>query len=380
MRPRWLPALSLRALVALAVLAGAAGAAEDFAGKPVLVVLDFDSAWDEGKTGRFVASNFRAKITRYKLFVTIEDMDREQVQKDAGFKPSFDMAPQKVQAFAKEWLDCDMVMWGKVEQAGGEQLRIHAKVLDRKMGAEKLKLDSATVVENKYAVQTAVFKILTELTGFTVSKYPPLPPDAEERWQKGPNLVGSDGFEKGTKHPEGWEPFGVDWQMGEAHWESNPDETGKCIVFRMSPGVAAMEGVAYYSEFFDVEPGATYRVRLRVKSMAPTVKVFVKYYAWLHTPGEPKGQWREVGRSPMNCRGPKKQWGWHERDCHPRRYKTRAGHVYDVKKCRIGLYAYHPGGVVYFDDVVFKQIADPPKEVAPYAVGASGRKPTERKE
>jgi hypothetical protein len=36
--------------------------------------------------------------------------------------------------------------------------------------------------------------------------------------------------------------------------------------------------------------------------------------------------------------------------------------------------------VVYFDDVVFKKIADRPKEVAPYAVGEDGRRPAERKE
>ena len=364
----------------LAVVASTAGAADDFAGKPVLVVLDFDSAWDEGQTGRFVASNFRAKITRYALFITVEDMDREQVAKDAGFKHTFDVDPRKVHAFAKDWLDADLVMWGKVEQAGGEKLRLHARVVDRKMGPQKLKLDTSVEVENKYAIQAGVFKILSELTGSTVTKYPPLPPDAEERWKNGPNLVGSQGFEKGTGHPDGWEPFGVDWQMKQAHWEPHPDETGKGIVFRMSAAVAAVEGVAYYSDFFDVEPGATYRVRLRVKSMAPTVKVFVKYYAWLHTVGEPEGQWREVGRSPMNCRGPSKEWGWHQRDCHPRRYKTRAGHVYDVKKCRIGLYAYHPGGVVYFDDVVFKKIADAPKEVAPFGVGETGRKPVEKKE
>ena len=298
--------LRLQLFAAVLLAAAVAGAADDFAGKPVLVVLDFDSAWDQGKTGRFVAANFRAKITRYKLFITTEDMDREQIQKDAGFKPSFEIDRSELHKFCKEWLDADMVMWGKVEQAGGEQLRICARVLDRKAGPKKLKLDSAVVVPSKYAAQVGVFKILSELTGFTVSKYPPLPPDAEERWHKGPNLVGSDGFEKGTKHPAGWEPFGVDWQMRQAHWERDPDATGKCIVFRMSPGVAAVEGVAYYSDFFDIEPGATYRVRLRVKSMAPTVKVFVKYYAWLHTVGEPAGQWREVGRSPMNCRGPKK--------------------------------------------------------------------------
>ena len=61
-------------------------------------------------------------------------------------------------------------------------------------------------------------------------------------------------------------------------------------------------------------------------------------------------------------------------------YETRAKRVYHTKKCRIGLYAYHPGGVVYYDDVVFKKIADAPKDVQPFAVGTAGRKPTEKQD
>ena len=372
--------LRLRTILPLTLLAVTAMAAENLASKPVLVVMDFESPWDKGKTGRFVANNFRAKITRHKLYVTIEDVDREQVEKDAGFKPRFDMDNKAVLAFCKDFLDADFVMWGKVEQAGGEQIKICAKVLERKLGATKLRLDTAATVANKYATQIAVYKILGELTGMKISKYAALPADAEKRWKTAPNMVGSNGFEKGRKHPDGWEPFGVDWQMKQAHWDKDPDGPGKCIVFRMSRAVAAVEGVAYYTKFLDIEPGATYRVRLRVKSMAPTVKIFVKYYAWLRTPGEPDGQWREVGRSPMNCKGPKKQWSLYQRECHPRIYTTRAKLTYNPKKCRIGLYAYWPEGVVYYDDVVFKKIADAPEKLTPFDVGATGRKPFEKKE
>jgi len=348
--------------------------------KPILVVFDFQSPFDENRTGRFVANNYRAKVTRYRLYRTIEDMDREAIERRAGFVARFEMAPDEALAFARKWFGADLVMWGKVERVGGEKLRIHTRVIDHKLGTGRYRLDTSIVVPSKYAIQIGVFKMLGELTGLPDPRYPPLPPDAEERWQQGPNLIGADGFETGKTQPEGWEPFGVDWQMGQAHWESYPDEPGKCIVFRMSRAVAAMEGVAYYTCFFDIEPGATYRVQVRVNSMGPTVKVFVKYYAWLHTPGEPQGQWREVGRSPMNCRGPKKQWNVHRRDCHPRIYRTHAKRVFVPKKCRIGLYAYWPAGVVYFDDVVFKKIAEAPKDVQPYDVGEIGRRPVERKE
>jgi hypothetical protein len=115
--------------------------------------------------------------------------------------------------------------------------------------------------------------------------------------------------------------------------------------------------------------------------MGPTVKVWVKYYAWLHTPGEPEGQWREVGRTQVHYKGPGGQWGSHVQDCHPKVYLTRAQRTYTPKKCRIGLYAYGGAGVIYFDDVVFKKIADAtPDTVQPYDVGETGRQPGERKE
>ncbi|NQT53720.1 hypothetical protein HQ576_16805 [bacterium] len=346
----------------------------------MIAVFDFQSAFDKGVLGKFAANNFRAKISRYELFTTMEDEDREEAEGLAGLTPRFDTPAAQVLAFAKKWLEAEIVVLGKVEEAGGEALCITVKVYDAQTGPVKPRLATTVEVASKYAIQVGVFNILGELTGRKDPRHKPLPADAEERWRTGPSLVRGD-FEKGTGHPVSWEPFGVDWQMKEAHWESHPDGAGKCIVFRMSGGVAAMEGVAYYSQFFDIEPGATYRVSVKVKSMAPTVKVFVKYYAWLHTPGEPKGQWREVGRSPMNCKGPKKQWGTYVRDCHPRVYLTRAERTYTPKKCRIGLYAYHPGGVVYFDDVVFKKLAAAPKEAPkPYDVGETGRQPVERKE
>lgn len=374
--------LGLRLAFALALWAAPAQPgrqADPLAAKPLLVVLDFESRFDDGVLGRFVANNFRAKITRYRLFRTIEDVDREEFERAAGLKARFDMPAAQALEFAVKQLKADMVMWGLVEQAGGEKLRIHTRVADRTLGPQKLRFDSAVVVPNKFAIQLGVFKQLGELTGLRDPRYPALPADAEQRWRDGPNLVKGT-FETGTGHPDGWERFGVDWQMGQAHWERNPDGPGKCIVFKMSKGVAAAEGVAYYTEFFPIEPGATYRLQVRVKSMRPTCKVFVKYYAWLKTPSEPQGQWREVGRSPLNPRGPKGRWGTHQRDCHPRVYHTRAKRVFVPKKCRIGLYAYWPAGVVYWDDVVFKKIAEARPGSGPYEVLERGRRPVERKE
>jgi len=354
--------------------------ADDIASKPILAVLDFDSAFDKGETGKAVAASFRAKITRYKLFQTIEDADQKDFEHHARFKPSFDLPAKDALEFATRWLKADLVMWGKVEPAEGEQLRITTKVADRTLGPDKLKYEGSVVVPNRYAVQVGVFNQLGELTGREDPRYTAPPPDVEERWKRAANLIRGEGFEAGKDHPDGWEPFGVDWQMKEVHWEKSPDEAGKCIAFRMSEGVAGMEGDYYFSDFFDIEPGATYRLAYRVKTLAPTCKIFVKYYAWLQTVTEPEGQWREVGRTQINCRTEKGKWTAEQRYCHPQVYLTRSERTYTPKKCRVGLYAYWPAGVVYWDDVAFKKVADAPKDVKPIETIETGRRPFEAKE
>ena len=377
---RWCAVRVLGVAWLLGLGAAAAAAEKDVTKLPVIVVLDFDSPQDDGATGRAAAANFRAKITRYRLFVTIEDMDREEIEKRTGFRATFDTDPKKILELASGSFHADLVMWGKVEPAGGELLRLSVRVLDCAAGPDKLRFESAVTVPNRYALQLGVFQILGELTGRKDPRYAPLPPDAEERWAKAPNLLGAEGFETGRDHPDGWEPFGAVTQMKEVHWEKNPDGTGRCIVMRMSEAVAGMEGDYYFSEFFDIEPGAIYRIAFRVKTMAPTCKIFVKYYMWFKDPHEKEGQWREVGRTQINCRTKSGQWVADQRECHPQIYLTRAKQLFTPRKCRIGLYAYWPAGVVYWDDVVFKKIGDPPKDLRPYEVGEVGRRPFERPE
>jgi len=385
--------LDLRAALLMGLAAaGFADAAEtplsgavedDVARKPVMLVLDFDSPSDNGALGKQAAYQFRAKMTRYRLFSIIEDMDREEIEKKAGFKAAFDTPPQKILDFAKATCQPDLVMWGKVEPAGGEQVRLFARVMDCAAGPEKLRLDTSILVPSRYAMQVGVFKILGQLTGREDPRYEAPPPDVEERWARAPNLIGAVGFETGKDRPDGWESFGPPnvMQMNEVHWEKNPDQPGRCIVMRMSEAVAGMEGDYYFSNYLDIEPGATYRLQYRVKTMSPTCKIFVKYYQWMVSPGEKEGQWREVYRTQINCRTKHGEWVSEMRYSHPRTTLIKqTGRIFTPKKCRIGLYAYWPAGVVYWDDVVFKKVAEPPKDLQPFEVGQPGRKPFERPE
>jgi hypothetical protein len=195
-----------------------------------------------------------------------------------------------------------------------------------------------------------------------------LDPTAELNWKKNPNLVIGD-FQRGAAGvPKGWqkvcgqqrEPLG---QL--AQWTAEQGNAkNKVVRFSLDRNVAENEGVMYYSDFFPVEEGATYRFQCRWRSKGPAVKVFVKCYDDVpnalrrenekHATNEKTR--REIYRSQQNLStGSVNTWTWatHTQDFKPQhvKYSPRFGSVM--------LYAYLSPGEVEFDDVVVKQIVPP---------------------
>jgi hypothetical protein len=177
----------------------------------------------------------------------------------------------------------------------------------------------------------------------------------KERWLKAPNLVQGD-FEKGQKAPLGWDPLPkhVSWVRETAK--------NRIIRFAIPPDVAETTGVLYYSNYFLVEKGATYRFQCRWRTSGTAVKVFIKCYD--EFPSKFRGkksdsldnrERREVYRSQQNLSGSAKQWNTHTQDFTPKhnQFTPRWG--------RVMLYAYYPAGTVEWDDVVVKQIIPAPK-------------------
>ena len=122
-------------------------------------------------------------------------------------------------------------------------------------------------------------------------------------------------------------------------------------------------GVLYYSNFFPVEEGATYRFQCRWRTTGSAAKVFIKCYDELPTSfrtregGDSlKTEKREVYRSQQNLQGSAGAWNVQTEDFTPQhtQFTPRWG--------RVMLYAYWPAGSVEWDDVVVKQIAPPPRK------------------
>ena len=146
----------------------------------------------------------------------------------------------------------------------------------------------------------------------------------------------------------------------------------KIIRFTFNEDVAGSTGVLYYSAFFPVEEGATYRFQCRWRTTGSAAKVFVKCYDELPTEFRTgasedslKTEKREVYRSQQNLQGGTKVWNVQTEDFTPQhtQFTPRWG--------RVMLYAYWPAGSVDWDDVIVKQIAP-----APPRKGEKDRRPS----
>jgi hypothetical protein len=212
-------------------------------------------------------------------------------------------------------------------------------------------------------------KAVYEILGLEVPKDPLRmlreDPDIDRRWREGPNLVRNPGFEQPNAAGHG----PADWQAVENQmaWVANPDGPGKVLKYDMDAATAGSYGLDFYSDWIDIEPGATYRFSCRYKTLGPTPKVFLKgYHAFEAQEGFPP-QRRETYRRQVHPKGEKGQWNEVVADFVP--LATRADQMPTFLK--VDLYAYWPKGVIYWDDIVLKKVRDAPKD-GPAAAGGKG--------
>jgi hypothetical protein len=352
---------------------GHAAAAE----KKVVVPFDFVSKFDDGHYGEVVGDQIWKKLQKEGRFVIPDSMlDVRDICNRNHLRPAPEMPMEQIGKMVQEDFAAQIGIWGSVERAPGEQWEIYdlvIKCVDFSAQPPKViyecknRTNSVSEIPHLYVQQ-----MLDALCGREPGGGPSIDPDAERRWKENPNLVVGD-FEQGSGGvPKGWEPLCGQQRepLGKlVRWMAEANNPGNKVVrFTLNKKVADNEGVMYYSETFPVEAGAKYRFQCRWRSNAPTVKVFIKCYDRIATdyasesppsaqrdPGSSGSlndgkQMREVYRSQENLKGPKNTWNTHTEDFTPQHTK------YTPQWGRVMLYAYHPEGVVEFDDVVVKQI------------------------
>jgi hypothetical protein len=332
--------------------------------KKLVIPFDFESKFDGGEYGQQIGELLWAKLHRQGGFIIPEaQQEVRDWSRRAGIVPGPDTPLDKMKEIVVKEQAGDIGIWGKVERVAG----FDTDVYDLWINIADFSVDPPRILYQKKARTQTVSEIphvyvkeaLDRLYGRTEQVAAAPDPMLQERWEKAPNLVKGD-FEQGRGAPAGWEnlPHDVTWVA-----EKGKDSKSKnrIVRFTLNEDVAGTTGVLYYSEFFPVEEGATYRFRCRWRTTGSAAKVFIKCYDELPTEFRTRGggeslktEKREVYRSQQNLQGSPGAWNVQTEDFTPQhtQFTPRWG--------RVMLYAYWPAGSVDWDDVVVKQVAPPP--------------------
>lgn len=328
----------------------------------VVIPFDFESAFDKGRYGKMVGEMIWKKLERRGGFVIPESaLDTRQWTERTGMVPNPDTPLAKMKSIMRDDFAADVAIWGKVERLPGFDWDVYdfwINIVDfsvnppREIARIKARTKTVSEIPHKYVKQALDRLYGVDGTPLAATK----DEEAEKRWRDGANLVRGD-FEtaKGWDRPEKYISREVE--------RSENGKQNHFIRFTIPKAVAASSGVLYYSDFFPVQEGATYRFQCRWRSSGCQVKVFIKCYDEMDTrfskTGNASGttQRREVYRSQQNLKGPANVWNTQTEDFTPRhtQYKPKWG--------RVMLYGYWPAGTVDWDDVVVKQIVPPSKYV-----------------
>ncbi len=346
----------------------------------VVIPFDFESRFDDGRYGQLVGDMLWKKLEREGGFVIPESMQDVRAwaeRKKTNPHPAMPLAQMK--KIVRDDFGADIAIWGKVERVEGNATDVYDFTIlvtdfsaDPPRTIHEAKARTKTVSEIPHVYVKAALDALygrVEPVQSSVSD-----PDIEKRWLDGPNLVQGD-FEQGRQAPQGWDPLSQ-----HVRWIVDSDDAGSVgknhvLRFEFPSSVAETSGVLFYSDYFPVEEGATYRFQCRWRSSGSAVKVFIKCYDEGETKFSERGtperagassststsrsrsetvERREVYRSQQNLMGSAKTWNTHTEDFTPKhtQFTPRWG--------RVMLYAYYPAGTVDWDDVIVKPIRPAP--------------------
>lgn len=364
------PATRLRLVLALALAPGTLAAAQ----KPVLAILDFLSP-EEPSLGVNVARRLDKRIHVAQTHLLPDREDIRLAVEQAGLKVKLQGNEEQIQAFARERLEADIVLWGAVQRLEGRKFRIRVRAMGTR-GPPQPYLDEEHVCANFAAVSNFYTKIEPVLLKqrARVRKLHPVSAAARAR-----NLVANPSFEKGTWSPEAWTK--VDGLT--SFWIDRPDGKGKCLKVdtevlisqavawweKMKTGkytaqdaprklpvpksqiystVGGLDGVYLFGDWIPVKPNMRYRLTVDIKGRWAGIfipKAFVKGYA-LQT-DEFTTQKRELFRAYLNCRTQTqgRQWETFTRTLNPTLRTPR------VRFMRVALFAYWPLGLYYWDNI-----------------------------
>ena len=341
--------------------------AQDAAPTRVVIPFDFESQFDDGRYGKMVGDMIWKKLEREGGFIIPESMlDVRDWSDRRRTLPNDQTSLEQMKEYVVDDFGAEVGVWGKVERVAGFELDVYdlwIKIAD--FSGQQPKLIYETKARTKTVSEIPhlyVKEALDKLYGRGPGMVAQVDAEAEKRWAAGPNLVMGD-FDKGSLGPVGWDPLPK--YVTRVPLRDDSKKGNQVVRFQFPTDVAATTGVLYYSDYFPVEEGATYRFQCRWRTTGSAAKVFIKCYDELsskYRPDDPQvsnDRRREVYRSQQNLKGPAKTWNVQTEDFTPKHTQ------FSPKWGRVMLYAYWPAGAVDWDDVIVKQIKPPPKNQDP---------------
>jgi hypothetical protein len=369
----------------------------------VAIPFDFQSDFDQGRYGRIVGDLVWTELDRRGGLILPESMlDVRDWSERRKMVPGPDTPLSEMQKIVRAEFAADIGIWGKVERVAGHDRDVYdvwVRIADFSADPPRMIYQKKTRTQTVSEIPHVIIKAAVDRLCGAPSPAAPIDTlQRESRWRSGPNLVRGD-FERGRDTPLGWDPLPP--HVLHLAEDSDSGSRNRFIRFELSKQIAASTGVLYYSDYFPVEEGATYRFQCRWRNRGSKAKVFIKCYDEVATKygkesrqppnrqsvrrgyrdGSPR-QRHEVYRSQQNLKRPEKRssdesaryqrgestrvatglgrgWLVHSEDFTPRHthYTPRWG--------RVMLYAYWPAGSVDWDDIVVKQIAPRPALAKP---------------
>jgi len=340
------------AAISIVLIAAPAAPADSQPPKPILVVFDLDNPASQGQLGHTASYKILKKAGREKKFIIVEPIDVDAVVAATGFQPKADADPKEVLAFVKERFGADMAVWGHIARNADASLTLHIRAFRLEGEQVKTVLDERFAAADRFHLSQTADKIVSLLADRPAA----VAADKAKmdlRWKVRKNLVRNGGFELGKGTPLYWQKLEPGMAVVKAQGH------GRVLEFDIPKAVAETYGFDFFSDYIDVDETATYRFSVDYRSDGPAVIIFIKGYA-LFPPGEGEtaSQWREVYR-PQRKAGAPKEWTTLTFDFHPivRQHSARQAEAHrEVKRIKVDLYAYHPPGKAYFDNVVVKKV------------------------
>lgn len=294
---------------------------------------------------------------------------------------SAELPPERLARLAQT-LAADCVVYGSARGSGAaKQLTVRIYEADR----------GATLLDRQYQLsywtdlRFALEDVVAAVTGHVFMRpnedLAILDPDSLAAWQANPNLIRNGDFAAGENGQlTGWEAVIQDRRYAPPRtedvaaplqedrdrmvlWSPAPDAPGtRVLQFAMPESVAVMHGLACYSEWIEVEPGARYRVSVTYRSDGPMMLNFVKGYAIVDAGDGLGPQRREVYRRQFPKLGPTQgRWETVVLDFTPGVVSPGRSErpPYELRWIRVDLYGYYPQGRLYFRDVTLKIVERP---------------------